>query len=444
MARGRLGASLERNAIALMAASAITALVGLAFWAVATRLPAEEVGRASAVLSTATMFSVLASQNVGLVVSRFLPGAGRRSQRLVLGGYGVAIVVAVVLSVGFALFLASDTLFRSGSEKLYFPVVVLVLAVFTLQDWVLTGLRMSIWVPLEQLLFAAVKLGLLVMLISVLPDDAILLAWTVPAAVAVVVVSSLIMVRVLPRRPEPLAGVVELPPRKALTKIFFAEYATGAMTVIVPMLLPLIVVAHLGTAANAYYALPWMLSEAFNMLLWNIGSSYMVEVSHDSTRAAALLMRTAKLSGLVMLAGVPFLLFAAPWLLTLLGGAYAAEGAGVMRLLACAVPFLIITNLYLSTARVRQQMGRVVAVQLGATVVTLGLAFMLVDPLGIDGVALAYLIAEVLSALVVLGPLIQVFRGKASVAPPDPETVVLPVVRYADPETIVLPVIRRY
>ncbi|MFC4949014.1 lipopolysaccharide biosynthesis protein [Pseudonocardia sp. GCM10023141] len=413
-----------------MLASAITALVGLAFWAVATGLPAAEVGRASVILSTATLLSVLASQNVGLVISRFIAGAGTRSRKLVLGGYGIAVVVALVLGSGFALFFASDELFHSWEERALFPLVCVVLALFVLQDWVLTGLRASIWVPLEQLLFALVKLGLLVVFIQLLPDNGIVLSWVLPAGVAVLIVSPIIVRRVLPRRAPPSADVVPLPGRPALLKIFLGEYATGAMVVIVPMLLPLIVLAHLGTTANAYYALPWMLSEAFNMLLWNIGSSYMVEVAHDSPKAAVLLRRTAKLSVLVAVPGVPFLLFVAPWLLGLLKDpSYAIEGGGVMRLLACAIPFLIITSLYLSTARLRQQMGRVVAVQLGATVITITLATLLVDRMGINGVALAYLIAEIVSALVVVIPLIRVFRETAPlVSPADADTVQLPAV----------------
>ena len=143
MSRRRFGSSLERNAIALMAATAVSALCGLAFWAVAARLPAAEVGRASAVLSTAVMLSVLASSNVGLLFSRVLAPAGPRSRRLVLGGYGAATVVAVALSICFVLFIPNSALFDSWLDRVTFPLLVFVLTIFVLQDWVLFGLRAS-------------------------------------------------------------------------------------------------------------------------------------------------------------------------------------------------------------------------------------------------------------------------------------------------------------
>lgn len=415
--RLRVGRGLELNALSLMVASVITALVGVFFWAVATGVPASEVGRSSAIITTATLLSALASSNVGLLISRFLPGAGERATKLVLGCYGAAAAVALLLGAGFVLFFHS-TLFVSDVERWLFPVFTVILALFVLQDWVLIGLRAATWVPLEQLLFSVLKLGLLLVFIRLFPVGGIVLSWVVPAGVAVAVVSSVVLFRALPRRPPPEPGAIPIPGRRALTTIFFGEYATGLMTVAVPMALPLIIVTQLGNESNAYYALPWLLSEAFNMLLWNISSSYMVEVSSDERRAGVLLRRTIRLNILVGGLGVPFMLIGVPWVLTFLRGDYAAQGTGVLRILACAIPFLVITALYLATARVRQQMGRVVAIQVLAVVLTIGLALWLVRPLGIDGVALAYLIAEIVSAAIVIVPLIRILREKPAEALP--------------------------
>lgn len=414
--RLRLGRGLELNALSLMVASVITALVGVFFWAVATGVPPAEVGRSSAIITTATLLSALASSNVGLLVSRFLPGAGDRATKLVLGCYAAAAVVALLLGAGFVLFFHS-TLFVSDVERWLFPVFTVVLALFVLQDWVLIGLRASTWVPLEQLLFSVLKLGLLLVFIRLFPVGGIVLSWVLPAGVAVAIVSSIVLFRALPRRPPPEPGATPLPGRRALTTIFFGEYATGLMTVAVPMALPLIIVTQLGNESNAYYALPWLLSEAFNMLLWNISSSYMVEASNDGPRAGALLRRTIRLNILVGGLGVPFMLFGVPWVLTFLRGDYAAQGTDVLRILACAIPFLVITSLYLTTARVRQQMGRVVAIQVLAVIFTIGLALFLVHPLGINGVALAYLIAEIISAAIVIVPLIRILREMPAEVP---------------------------
>ena len=126
--------TLELNAVALMALTAVTALFGLLFWAVAARFPAAEVGRSSAVLSSATMFSQLASSNVGLLFGRVLASAGPRSRRVVLAGYSAAIAIGLVIGTFFVLFVPNDALFHTTADRIGFPLLVALFCLFTLQD----------------------------------------------------------------------------------------------------------------------------------------------------------------------------------------------------------------------------------------------------------------------------------------------------------------------
>ncbi|GAA1215018.1 hypothetical protein GCM10009608_59950 [Pseudonocardia alaniniphila] len=413
--RGRripLPGGLELNAVALMATSGMTALFGLVFWGVAARYPAEEVGRASALINTAMMMSVVASLGTGLLFTRFLGSAGERSRRMVLAGYGVTALIAAVLGSGFALFFADDTLFGSGAERAAFPLLVVVLALFALQDWALIGLQAARWVPIEQFLFSAVKLGLVAMFAVTAMRNGIVLAWATPAALAVLVITPTLLLRVLPRRSSK-EGAVALPSRRALGALFLGEYATGATSVIVPLCMPLIVVSLLGTEANAYYALPWLISEAVTVLLWNIASSYITEASNDVRQGPALMRRAWRLSWLIGFTGTPFLLIGAPWLLSLLGDTYAEEGTSLLRLMAAALPFTIVHGMYISVSRVKQQMGRVVVLQTLSAVIVVVLALVLVRPLGVDGVGVAYLCAEVVGCAIAAVPLIRAFRADA-------------------------------
>ncbi len=411
--RKLLGGGLELNAIALMATSGMTALFGLVFWGVAASYPAQEVGRSSALISTAMMMSVVASLGVGLLFTRFLGSAGHRARAMVLAGYGVAALVAAVLGGAFVLFFTDDTLFGSGSERAAFPLLVVILALFALQDWVLIGMQAARWVPIEQLLYSGLKLGLVALFAVTAMRNGIVLAWVAPAALAVLVVTPVLLLRVLPRRGSK-EGAVALPGRRTLVGLFVGEYATGATSVIVPLFMPLIVVTMLGTEANAYYALPWLISEAVTVLLWNISSSYITEASNDVRQGPALMRRAWRLSWLIGVTGTPFLLVGAPWLLSLLGDAYAEEGTTLLRLMAAALPFTIVHSMYIAFSRVKQQMGRVVALQTLSAVIVVVLALVLVRPLGVAGVGVAYLCAEAIGCAIAAVPLIRAFRAAAA------------------------------
>lgn len=407
---------LELNAFALMITTGITSGFGLVFWAVAAQYPAAEVGRSSAVISTASMLAVLASLSVGLTFTRFLGSAGDRSRAMVLYGYAAAAVGAALLSTTFVVVFAGDELLTSPLEWFTFPLLTVTLTLFVLQDWVLIALRAARWVPIEQFVFATGKLGLLALFVMTAMHGGIVLAWALPAALAVLVISPFLVLRVLPRRPAPPGGAVH-PSRRELKKIFVGEYATGATTVLVPLMLPLIVVSNLGTQANAYYALPWLISEALNLLLWNIYSSFMAEASNDRDNQPALIRRTFRLAVLVGLGGVPFLLVGAPWLLTLLGGAYAAEGSTLLRLLAVALPFTIVYSMYISVSRVRGLIGRVVTLQVISGVITVGGTVLLVQSVGIAAVGISFLTARAVTTLFVAAPLLRILRERPAPAP---------------------------
>ncbi|MCE0762138.1 lipopolysaccharide biosynthesis protein [Pseudonocardia kujensis] len=402
--------SLELNAFALMAATGITALVGLGFWAIAARLPATEVGRSSAILSTATMLSQVAASNVGLLFGRVLASAGTKARRLVLGGYAIAIVIALVLGAGFLVFFPHDELFPTFWDRAAFPLLVALLALSTLQDWVLTGLRRSTWIPLEQLLFALGKMGLLILFANLAFEKGILVAWALPIIALQLVISPILFLRLLPRVPPPGEGTPPMPDRRGLLSIFLAEYATGAVTVIIPLVLPLLVVARLGTEANAYYALPWLIAESFSVLIWNISSSYVVEASHDRREQWTLMKRTFRLSYLIGGLGVPSLFFLAPWVLSVLGDSYSEQGTWVLRYAVLAIPFTIINMNFINTSRLRNQMGRVVVLEVFTAGLVIGLAVVLMDRMGIGGAGLAFLLAQAVTALVVAVPLVRFMR----------------------------------
>jgi Na+-driven multidrug efflux pump len=198
-----------------------------------------------------------------------------------------------------------------------------------------------------------------------------------------------------------------MPDRRGLLTIFLAEYATGAVTVIIPLVLPLLVVARLGTEANAYYAVPWLIAESFSVLIWNISSSYVVEASHDRRRHWALMRRTFRLSYLIGGVGVPALFFLAPWLLSVLGDSYSDEGTWVLRYAVLAIPFTIVNMNFINTSRLRNQMGRVVVLEVFTAALVIGLAVVLMDRMGVGGAGLAFLLAQAVTALIVAVPLLR-------------------------------------
>lgn len=419
---GRAPRVLEFNALALMTGTVTTAVVGFAFWAAATHFySAAEVGRASAVISTAALLGNFSHLNLGYVYTRFLPAAGAKTRRLVRFGLGLVATVAFVVGTCFALLWPTDRLFASGTERVLFPVCVCVLTVFAVQDGMLLGLRAATWIPVENVLFSVVKLLLLIALAGVLPTGGLILAWMLPAAAAVAIVVWLMHRTLMPRQMAATGPRPTLPGLRALAGYAAGEYATGAMAFLLPLLLPLLIVARLGAEQNAYFAMPWVISTALNMLIWNVAASFVVEAASDEGNTRTLSRRSLRLAMLVACGGMVALLVGAPLLLRVFGAAYAEQGVDLLRLVALAAPATVVTTMYTSVARVRRQVGRVVAVEAALGLTVLALTLLLIEHLGITGVGVAYLAAEGVVGAVLLGPLLRALRT------PPAESVTTPV-----------------
>ncbi len=139
-----------------------------------------------------------------------------------------------------------------------FIIAVALFAIFALQDSVLTALRITYWVPIENASFAVFKLALLAALVSVLSTQtAIVYAWVLPVGVAVILVNTLLFARSLPRASRQQGGT--LPERRRLASFVAAEYLNTLSSVAVAALLPLIVIWELGATAEAYFAIPWLI-----------------------------------------------------------------------------------------------------------------------------------------------------------------------------------------
>ena len=134
-----------------MAATLITSGVGLIYWTVAAKAydPAT-VGSALSEVSTITLVSVLCQMNLTNIFPRFLPQAGDQTRKFVAAGYTVSVGLSAVAATVFAYSsYGQKFLVHTNFTRPIFVGSVVAFTVFTVQDAVLTGMRHTQWVPLE-------------------------------------------------------------------------------------------------------------------------------------------------------------------------------------------------------------------------------------------------------------------------------------------------------
>ncbi|MDQ7903592.1 oligosaccharide flippase family protein [Phytohabitans sp. ZYX-F-186] len=403
------GPGMAASAVTLMASSVATGVLGICYWVVAGRLyPTAEVGRASAVISTATVLSSLACLSLGGSYQRFLPAAGSHTRALVVGGFLLSGTVAVVLGAGFVLLgVGRGELLDRAPERLLFPALVLVLTVYALLDPILTGLRRARLVALKNTSLSVLKILPLPLLAYTATDLALAGSWFVlTAAVSAAVVAWLLRAGLAASRDVAPA----LPPVRQIWAFQGASFAMFLVMTVTPLCLPLVVLARLGPESSAYYNLVAALGVAASMLRSNVIASYVTEASAPGAPRAALTRRMAVLMAVVGALCAVGLAAGGPLLLWLVGHDYLAAGAPLVLLLAGETVFATLTATYAALAQVRRRLRLLLLVQAAVVAVTVGGATGLVSVVGLAGVGLAGLAAQAVGAATVAVPLIREYR----------------------------------
>jgi O-antigen/teichoic acid export membrane protein len=396
---------LHRDGYALAVNSAFTAATGLLYWILAAKTySTHAVGLNSALISSMMFLAGIASLNLPNILVRFLPESGDRTRTRVICAYGVAgafaLCVSAVFIIGIGAWAPRLSLLRSDHGlQAWFLCSTLAWCLFTIQDSVLTALGRAVWVPVENAVFSVLKLGLLAALAASVPLYGIFVSWTLAMLVSVIGVNAVIFTRLMrPVSGRASATLVSVRDR-AFARYFTADYACSIASLSTANLMPVIVTAVAGATTNAYWAMAYAVTLPLYAFGQNIGTSLILHGSTDRAALTVLTRKAAIQGGRVLIPLAALLVVLAPFLLSLFGANYTANGATLLRLLALGSLPNFILSLAVSVARVQRRLRRAL-VALGAeAVIALATATPLLHALGVTGVGIAWVGAQCIVAI---------------------------------------------
>jgi O-antigen/teichoic acid export membrane protein len=420
----RLADPLLRSAYSLILNVVVTSVLGLGFWIAAARMfTPSSVGRDGALVSAMILVSTICAMNLGSGILRFLPISRLDPSRVVLGAYAATFLVSAVGATAFVLVaprVAPGYRFLAHDHALAAAYVLAVTAwgVFALQDSVLTALRRAPWIPLENAVFGVLKIAALPILLAAGSLHAVFIAWVIPVVLLLVPINWLIFAKAIPGRPDATdqPSPIEQFGRRGLARFLAHDYLATICIQASTTLLPVLVVALLGSRQGAFFYMPFTIISAFDLLFINVAASMTVEASMAADRLPELARATVRRFGGMLVAGVLLFVAGAGLILLPFGPAYADGGGALLRLLACASVFRAIIGLYSAICRVQGRAGRVLVVQAAVFALVVGLTLTLGRSHGLQGVGLAWLAANALVACALAPATVRTLRGRGSAA----------------------------
>jgi O-antigen/teichoic acid export membrane protein len=400
------------DGLALSLCSMLGSVAGLLGWLITARIMSpEQAGDAQLVVSAFMLVGGAAQLNLDVGVMRWLPSAGSRTSRLLWIATSVITTLALALSLGYALLTPRLTAVSGGTEGfsglglLLFVLVAVGWGVFTLHDFALVALGRPWWAVWRNGVFAAVRLGLLVVWGGVfgLGAQGIVLSWVAP--VVLWIVAGSLVIAVLARKISTAAPGGSLPRARAavayLAPVGVAEFGGLLLYNQVPVVVNL----RFGPTVGIVFFIAWQAVTVIDIASVFFMNSVAVGVARAPDQVAEL---AASARRRLLVVFLPFLavgaLLAHP-ALSIFGDAY-AEGDHILQLLLVGLAFRL---LVLHELGMRQALGAGMAyarLQLGSTILVLIVAITV--PVAGDDVsallplAIGYIVVQVISAAAVL------------------------------------------
>ncbi|XVV11160.1 lipopolysaccharide biosynthesis protein [Actinoplanes sp. CA-131856] len=396
--------SLARNSVLIMGSTVGTAGLGYLYWLLAAReLPQPAIGTATALISVATVVSMVSNLGAGHMFIQRLPGAGLAAwSRIVSAG-----LLLGCSSTALAAFLAAAVLPAAGANFAFLAgaggalaliVTAVALTASTLLDYVFIAHRASHGMLGRNLGVAVGKVLTLGALIwsGVGGPAAVLLAWTVPSVAVTAYTLGVSLTRLRPGAKLRGAGIgAELPHlRSSLTGHHLINLAQAGPSA----LLPVLVTARLGAEANGHFYVAWMTASVLFMVSPAVASAMYAE---RANRSAAGLPRAALV--VLVVIGLPALVLftCGEEILGLFSGGYAAEGELLLRILVLAAVPDAITNLAVAHWRSLGDYRRCLRLNLLMALTCLCLTWLWLPGAAIEGAGIAWLTGQCAGALAV-------------------------------------------
>jgi len=184
--------------------------------------------------------------------------------------------------------------------------------------------------------------------------------------------------------------------------------------------LPLVVIAVLGSRENAHFYIPFTIAVAVDAAFFSVSTSLVAEGALAPDRLPVLVRLLVRRGVFFAVPLVAFFVAAAPYVMLPFGAEYVRESTQLLRILIIASLFRAVVAVAAAIWRVTGSSGRIAALDGVMLVVLLLAAVPLANALGVVGVALAWLSTTMLVGGAVLPLLIRYYRSGADAGRPPP------------------------
>ena len=398
------GNALYRGSAILLANTAATAVLGVAFWTVAAhRYPAVSVGLFSGVTAAVSLLGTVAALGLPNVMIRHVAGIENPLELVALTVAAIA-TVGTLVCLGAVLVLGphlpqSLHVGQHGGMVVLVTILVVVTAVSSVIDAGLIAIRYSSLVLIKNLLGSLVKVGAL-LLLARFASAGLLIAF----GLGLVLSTGVSVVALARRLGGHWAAAGSLRLLRRYLSLTSANYLATVMGILPLTVVPVEVLVIRGAEQTARFAVAFLIVGFLSLIPSTVAQVLFAEASRRGTSLRDQLARAVRGVYALLLPAVIVVAAAAPLLLSLFGAAYASAATGCLRVLALGTLLTGGTYLVDSLLIARDRKGAYVFINGVNAFLVLGCVAILL-PHGLTAAAAGWALAQGLSFLIGLAVL---------------------------------------
>ena len=162
----------------------------------------------------------------------------------------------------------------------------------------------------------------------------------------------------------------------------------------------------LGPEQNAYFYMPWMIAMILRVIPGSLAQSLFAEGAHNPGRLGGGDGRRALFLAVILtIPAAVVIALLGGWILHFFGSAYAQNGTGVLRILVLSIIPLCVNCFFMTVNQVKKRAPLIIGQSAFIAVISIGFGYYLLCEVGIDGVGIAYVIAQLSWSVIVFWPL---------------------------------------
>jgi len=391
---------LIKNSSYLILTSFVGNILGFIFWIIASKYYSpNDVGIVSAILSSITLISTISLIGFPIALIYYLPRNLINVNKIISSCLTVSIAVATLISVLFilginiwtpALSSVINNLFIIG---LFILLVVINTTSAILGGAFMAGRRMSFQMFKENI-FGITKIVPLIFL-SGLGTIGILLSWSIGLILAITV-GFILLYKLYNCFP-----VLTIDPIiKTMSKYATGNYIAGILNNLPKLLFPIIILSLISSEYAGYFFIAMTMSGLLYGISQSISNSLLAESFKGDMWSNV--SKAVKFNLVLLIPGLLLFLLFGRFVLGLFNPSYAEHATPTLFILATASIPVSIINIYNTVRNAQSRVGSIIKLASIITTVTLILTIPLMQMFSIEGVALAYLIGNIIGALLVV------------------------------------------